>query len=383
MSNPVPFPPCWAIGLMSGTSMDGIDAALIETDGEAVTAFGPALTVPFEGGFRHALRSVLGERGGEERIALVEKTLTEGHAEAVLHLMKASGMEQHDVAAVGFHGQTIAHRPDAGHTRQIGDGALLAEKVGVPVVFDFRTADVKAGGQGAPLVPIFHAALARGLPRPLAILNIGGVSNVTLLFGTSDSESQGEGLLAFDTGPGNALLDDWMFRHTGKPVDPDGQTAAAGQVDHALIARLLEHPWFSAPPPKSLDRNAFMGALTAIEGKSLEDGAATLTAFTAATVARAAALAPCQPQQWLVCGGGRNNPTMMAMLADALGVPVAPVEEVGWNGDALEAQAFAFLAVRHLRGLPQTFPSTTGCPQPMTGGRLAPVPEVTLPPVLG
>lgn len=358
------FEPKWAIGLMSGTSLDGIDAALIESDGERITAIGPALTLPYEPTFRAAIYGTLGERGDAETIAKIETEITRRHGEAVMHLMKASGMEAQDIAVIGFHGQTIAHRPQDRYTRQLGDGALLAQTVGVPVVFDLRSADVAAGGQGAPLVPIFHAALAEGLERPLAVLNIGGVANVTML--AADSE-----LLAFDTGPGNALLDDWMHRHTGRPQDPDGAAAASGTVHKDALAKMIAHPWFAAPPPKSLDRDAFMSAFQHVEGLSVEDGAATLTAFTAAAVARAASMLPVAPRRWLVCGGGRNNPTMMQMLAQALGVPVDAVEEEGWHGDALEAQAFGFLALRHLRGLPITFPGTTGCPQPMTGGRLA------------
>jgi anhydro-N-acetylmuramic acid kinase len=367
------FKPRWAIGLMSGTSLDGVDAALIESDGERVTAIGPALTLPYAPVFRNALYSILGEQGDAAKIAQIEKELTRLHSEAVIHLMQAAGMEPRDVAVVGFHGQTIAHRPDQGYTRQIGDGRALSETVGVPVVYDLRSADVKAGGQGAPLVPVFHQALAEGLDRPLAVLNLGGVGNVTILSDDHD-------LLAFDTGPGNALIDDWMHRHTGQPQDPDGAAAAKGSVDEDRLARMLDHPWFSAPPPKSLDRDAFMAAASQLDGLSVEDGAATLTAYTAATVARASELLPVKPKRWLICGGGRHNPTLMKMLSQRLGVTVAPVEDEGWHGDALEAQAFAFLALRHIRGLPLTFPGTTGCPQPMTGGRMvSPFHGMTLP----
>ncbi|SIT11610.1 anhydro-N-acetylmuramic acid kinase [Insolitispirillum peregrinum] len=357
------FAPRWAIGLMSGTSLDGIDAALIESDGERVTAIGPALTVPYPPTFRAAIYGTLGERGDAETIARVETEITRLHGEAVMHLMNASGMAPEDIAVVGFHGQTIAHRPEQRYTRQLGNGAQLANTVKVPVVFDLRSADVQAGGQGAPLVPVFHAALAEGLERPLAVLNIGGVANVTLLSDDHD-------LLAFDTGPGNALIDDWMHRHTGTPQDADGAAAAAGTIHRDALTKMISHPWFSAPPPKSLDRDAFMSAFSHLEGLSLEDGAATLSAFTALSVARAASLMPVLPKRWLVCGGGRNNPTLMRLLNEELGVPVEAVEEEGWHGDALEAQAFGFLALRHLRGLPLTFPGTTGCPQPMTGGRL-------------
>jgi anhydro-N-acetylmuramic acid kinase len=358
---------------MSGTSLDGVDAALIQTDGETITAFGPALTMPYPAGFRKALYSILGERGEPELISRIEKELTRIHGQAVIHLMQAAAMEPHDVAVVGFHGQTIAHRPAEGYTRQIGDGRALSEAIGVPVVYDLRSADVKAGGQGAPLVPVFHQALAAGMERPLAVLNLGGVGNVTFL-------SDDHPLTAFDTGPGNALIDDWMHRHTGEPKDPDGASAAKGTVQEDRLAQMLDHPWFSAPPPKSLDRDAFMAAMDHLDGLSVEDGAATLTAFTAATVAQAATLLPVKPQRWLVCGGGRHNPTLMKMLRQRLGVTVVPVEDEGWHGDALEAQAFGYLAMRHIRGLPLTYPGTTGCPQPMTGGRMvSPFHGMTLP----
>jgi anhydro-N-acetylmuramic acid kinase len=211
------------------------------------------------------------------------------------------------------------------------------------------------------------------MERPLAVLNLGGVGNVTFL-------SDDHPLTAFDTGPGNALIDDWMHRHTGEPKDPDGASAAKGTVQEDRLAQMLDHPWFSAPPPKSLDRDAFMAAMDHLDGLSVEDGAATLTAFTAATVAQAAALLPVKPHRWLVCGGGRHNPTLMKMLRQRLGVTVVPVEDEGWHGDALEAQAFGYLAMRHIRGLPLTYPGTTGCPQPMTGGRMvSPFHGMTLP----
>ncbi|MCC7273411.1 MAG: anhydro-N-acetylmuramic acid kinase [Alphaproteobacteria bacterium] len=345
-----------AIGLMSGTSLDGVDAALIETDGERVGAAGAALTHPYPPAFRDRLRSVLG--GGGD-VPGVERELTERHAEAVADLLRRAGLAPADVAVAGFHGQTILHRPAERRTRQIGDGALLARLTGIPVVNDFRSADVAAGGEGAPFAPVFHRALAGDLGRPLAVLNIGGVANVTWI-------GRDGALVAFDTGPGNALVDDWVLRTTGRPYDADGALARSGRVDEDVLARLLAHPYFARPAPKSLDRDDFQG--DAWRHLAAADGAATLAAFTVRAIVRALDQCPERPVRWLVGGGGRRNATLLDGLRAALGVPVDPVEAVGWDGDALEAQAFAFLAVRSLRGLPLSFPGTTGVPRPMAGG---------------
>jgi anhydro-N-acetylmuramic acid kinase len=268
---------------------------------------------------------------------------------------------------IGFHGHTILHRPQEGRTWQIGDGALLAAETGIDVVADLRGNDVALGGEGAPLVPLFQAALAADLPRPLAVVNIGGVANVAWI-------GPGEGaVLAFDTGPGNALINDWVEQRGHEPLDRDGALALAGRVDEALLARLLDHPYFDRRPPKSLDRDDFSAAPVA--GLSLEDGAATLTAFTAGAIARAAEHFAAPVRRWLVTGGGRHNPTLMATLAARVEAPVQPVEAVGWQGDALEAQAFAYLALRSLAGLPLTLPTTTGVSRPASGGRLHRAPE--------
>ena len=356
-----PDNPVLALGLMSGTSRDGIDAALIRTDGRAILACGAALTRPFAPAFRERLLSVIGGSGPVDE---VERELTELHAEAVRELLAAAGVTPAEVAVVGFHGQTILHAPQRGLTWQIGDGALLAALTGIDVVNDFRSRDVAAGGQGAPLVPLYHAAMTGGLARPLAVLNIGGVANVTWI----GAGAGGDRLLAFDTGPGNALLDDWALRHTGRPLDADGALARAGRADPAVLAALLADGYFDRPAPKSLDRDHFDPGPVA--GLAAADGAATLVAFTAAAVARAVELFPAPPERWLVAGGGRRNPALMAALAERLAAPVAAVEAVGWDGDALEAQAFAYLAVRSLAGLPITLPETTGVARPMTGGRL-------------
>ena len=350
-----------AIGLMSGTSLDGVDAAWIQTDGEAVQATGRALTLPYDAGLRADLRRLLDLAPtlapDDALLADVTVRLTARHAEAVAALGVAADI-------IGFHGQTILHRPAARRTWQIGDAAALAAQTGLPVAHDFRSADVAAGGEGAPLVPVFHQALAAGLPRPLAVLNIGGVANVTFL-GADGA------LLACDTGPGNGPLDDWCQRHTGVAFDRDGALAAAGHADAAVLARLLAHPYFARPAPKSLDRLDFSRALAAsgVERLSPADGAATLAAFTAAAVAATAL--PEAPLHWLVCGGGRHNPAIMAGLRARLAAPVDPVEAVGWDGDALEAQCFGLLAVRVARFLPLSFPGTTGVAHPLPGGRIA------------
>ncbi|MGE5516726.1 MAG: anhydro-N-acetylmuramic acid kinase [Bacteroidota bacterium] len=350
-----------AIGLMSGTSLDGVDAAVAVTDGIAVERLGAALTRPYGADTRARLRAVL---GGEGAVAEVEAEITHIHAEVVAELLAQAGLTADEVDVIGFHGHTILHRPDQRRTWQIGDGALLARLTGIPVVHDFRTDDVQAGGQGAPLVPVFHRALAAGVERPLAVLNLGGVGNVTWI-GADDT------LLAFDTGPGNALLDDWALAHTGKPVDEDGALARAGTADAARVAAFADHSYFAQVPPKSLDRDDFRQlAQHLVAGMAPADGAATLAAFTARSVARSAEHFPRPVRRWLVCGGGRHNPAVMAALSAELAVPVEPVENVGWDGDALEAQAFAYLAVRSMRGLPLTFPETTGGPHPSTGGRL-------------
>jgi len=343
---------------MSGTSMDGIDAAVIETDGERIHEFGPCATLPYEPEFRERLRAVLGGLGP---VAEVERALTDLHAVAVERMR----LDTAAIDLIGFHGHTVMHRPDLHRTWQIGDGRRLAARLGIPVVNDLRAADVAAGGQGAPLVPVYHAALAADLPKPLAVLNIGGVANVTWI-GRPGSE-----LLAFDTGPGNAPIDDWMRRMTGLECDEGGLHAAAGRADPVRVKAALAHRFFDRPPPKSLDRDDFTWSMA--DGLGLRDGAATLAAITVGAVTRAAEHFPAPPLRWLVTGGGRHNASLMALLRQSMGVPVDPVEAVGWRGDALEAEAFAFLAVRHRLGLPNSFPGTTGAPSPVVGGRFWPV----------
>ncbi len=357
---------CLAVGLMSGTSMDGIDAALVRTDGGsriAPLAFRSAAYAP---AFRARMRGALGPAPVP---AELEREFTLRQVEVVEHLLSDARVAPSDVRVVGFHGHTLFHDPAHGRTVQMGDGALLAERLGVDVVADFRSADVAAGGQGAPFAPLFHAAVAPD-DRPLCVLNLGGVGNLTWIGSDADPgrDDVFEHLLAFDTGPGCALIDDWVTDHTGQPFDADGLIAAAGTVDRGALDALLSDPYFAAAPPKSLDRNAF--DVSPVAGLSLADGAATLTAFTAESVAVAANFLAQPPARWLVTGGGRRNAALMAMLATRLGARVEPMEDAGIDGDAVEAQAFAYLAVRSLEGLPLSGPSTTGVGAPCRGGRL-------------
>jgi anhydro-N-acetylmuramic acid kinase len=300
-------------------------------------------------------------------LARAEALVTAAHAEAVERLLERDHLDRGSIAVVGFHGQTVIHRPEAKLTVQIGDGPALARRLGIPVMHDFRAADVAAGGQGAPLVPVFHRAIVETIRRqpPVAVLNIGGVANVSYIDGSPQP-------IACDTGPGNALLDDFMRARTGARYDNHGDAAAGGHPDQDFVARILAHPFFDLAPPKSLDRNAFAFVNAALQQFSIADGAATLSALTVAAVVRAVAHLPARPRAWIVGGGGARNATLMKMLAERLApATVETADAAGWSADALEAQAFAFMAVRGLRGLPITFPTTTGVPRPLPGGVLA------------
>ncbi|RVU16150.1 anhydro-N-acetylmuramic acid kinase [Methylobacterium oryzihabitans] len=370
-----------AIGLMSGTSLDGVDVALIETDGESIRVvqghngflepLGPTGYRAYSDDDRDLLRRALSDAEAitarDERpgcLPAAEDLVTRLHAEAVEAFLAENGLTPGDVDVIGFHGQTVVHRPDQKMSVQIGDGAALARRLGIPVVSDLRLADIEAGGQGAPLVPVFHRALARasGFTESLGILNIGGVANATLIGSNGD-------LLAFDTGPGNALIDDWMRERTGRPLDDGGRTAARGRPDEALLAWLLIHPFFARRPPKSLDRNWFSHKLAG--QLSTEDGAATLTAFTARAVARALDHVAEPPARWIVAGGGARNGELLRQLHYHLRCEITTADAIGWSAAYLEAQAFAHLAVRAMQGLPITFPRTTGVGREMTGGVLA------------
>lgn len=360
------FKPLKVIGLMSGTSADGIDAALIETDGHTVSTFGATHHEPYPAELRSQIRQAFGK---DYHDLALEKIITENHADVVGILLKKANLKPRDVDLIGFHGQTLFHQPplkkgDIGRACIIGDGPLLANLTRISVVDQLRLNDLAHGGQGAPLVPIFHHALAHSLEKPVAILNVGGVANVTWLNGNE------EDLLGFDTGPGNGLIDDWVRSHTNQAWDEEGKIAAKGKVHEELLQQWLTNPFFERPPPKSLDRLTFIACLEDIKGLSLEDGAATLTAFTAAAVAKALEHFPEPPLKWLVVGGGAHNPTLIKMLHHTLKVPVQKGSEYGLDGDMLEAQALGYLAVRSLRDLPITFPGTTGVSKPLSGGRV-------------
>lgn len=362
----------WALGMMSGTSLDGVDAALIHTNGEVIGGFGPSLTRPYSPGLRAKLRDLLDCAEGlsptDPTLLDATRELTLQHVCAVRDLLaNAEGIVP---SVMGFHGQTILHQPERGTSWQIGDAALLQEQTGLPVIYDFRKNDLDHGGEGAPLVPVFHAVLLRSEPEAVAVLNIGGVANVTLL-GAQCDDRDARPIWACDTGPGNALLDDWALRHTGQPCDFGGALAAAGRVDQSVLDRLLALPYFSRPMPKSLDRLSFhVEAMRLTEGLSAADGAATLAAFTVESIART--ICPERPKKWFVAGGGRHNPVLMDGLRRRLGGCLETVESVdalGWDGDALEAQCFGLLAVRCLRGLPSSWPGTTGVREPCVAGR--------------
>jgi len=363
------------LGFMTGTSLDAVDMAILETDGETIAAFGPAGERKLSDPTRDLMLAATHEalkwpRGTPEPavFAPAARAGAEEHFAAASEFLATNGLTWSDLDLIGMHGQTVLHeRPKAGvvgRTVQLGDAPWLASQTGVPVAFDFRTADVAAGGEGAPLAPIYHLARASasGLEPPLAVLNIGGVANVTFITGAGE-------IAAFDTGPGNGMIDLLVQAHDAGRFDEEGRLAAAGRVDEGALTGLLAHPYFRAPPPKSLDRYDF--SLEALAALSLEDAAATLVAFTAEAVKRAFATMGETPTEMIVAGGGRRNPEIMKALAARLPCPVTSAEAHGWRGDAIEAEAFAYLAARTARGLPISFPKTTGVREPMTGGRIA------------
>ena len=355
------------IGLMSGTSMDGVDAAILTTDGEDLARPGATVFRPYRDDERAVLRAALAvARRLDDRNARpdvlgpAEQIVTDAHVEAVERLRAMAGVP---IDLVGFHGQTLFHAPERRLTVQVGDGRRLADRLGVPVVYDFRAADVAAGGQGAPFVPLYHRALVRmaGLPGDVVVANVGGVGNITRI--GADGR-----IAAGDTGPGNALMDDLVQAATGDAMDRDGARAARGRVDGARVASALAAPWFDLPMPKSLDRDAF--SLDLVRDLALDDALATLAAFTAGSLAKGIAVAG-GADTIVVSGGGAHNPVLLRMLAEATGADVRRAADLGWDGDFVEAQAFAYLAARSVSGLPLSLPETTGVPYPMTGGVLA------------
>jgi anhydro-N-acetylmuramic acid kinase len=361
--------PLNALGLMSGTSMDGIDVALLQTDGERVFARGPSQTMFYNETQRDLLRRALEiSKSIEQRderpsnLSHIENEVTQWHVEAVESFLQKHDLTHSKIDVIGFHGQTVIHRPERQLTVQIGKGQALANQLGLPVVYDLRANDIALGGQGAPLVPVYHRALVQGMAeKPVAVVNIGGVANVTWIGPNAE-------LMAFDTGPGNALIDDWMKRHTGASRDEGGTMGMVGQVNQHVLEWLLDHPFFARPAPKSLDRNTFAGM--DLGHLQVAEGAATLAAFTAQTIANAVAAMPAAPKSWLVCGGGRHNAAIMRQLQNLL-PHVSSAEALQLDGDAIEAEAWAFLAARSLRGLDITFPGTTGVTKAATGGILA------------
>ncbi len=374
-----------AIGLMSGTSCDGVDAALIETDGETIVSKGPYCFVPYDVSEQDLLKSTMrqiasaeNEQQRQEIAISVEALIREKHRFAVEALLKKAGKTAEDIDIIGFHGQTLFHDPDEGVTLQVGDGEKLAAELLIPVVYDFRSKDMAFGGQGAPMVPVYHHALVHSLVKenklnlPVAVVNIGGVANVTYIGASIDGDLDGQkdslNMLAFDTGPGNALVNDWVEAHTGELMDEGGRYATKGVVDEGIVQRFLNEDYFKINPPKSLDRDQF--TVSHMQHMSLEDGAATLTEITAQTIALSRSYMDVLPNNWIVVGGGACNPELMGCLSRAISQDLTVAENLGWQSDAMEAEAFGFLAVRHLADLPISFPHTTGVSLPVSGGVL-------------
>ncbi len=353
-----------AIGVISGTSMDAIDVSIVTSDGEGAVSFGPGAGYPYPAATRRELQALIAQaaRAVEDPLAELEAAVTLAHLDAVRRFIAEQKLDPAGIDLVGLHGQTVYHRPEIRFTRQLIDGPAVARALGVPTVDRFRHADVAAGGEGAPFAPLYHRALAQGLEQPLMVLNLGGVGNVTYI--------DGDDVIAFDTGPASAILDDFVLRRRGQTYDADGALAASGRVDQDLVAAFMANPFFDRPAPKSLDRNDFHRRAQAVETLSDADGAATLAAFTVESVVAALRHVPKAPRRWLVTGGGRLNRHFMTRLQVQLGVPVEPVEAAGWAGDVIEAQTFGYLAIRSVKGLPLSLPGITGVSRPLTGGRL-------------
>lgn len=362
------------LGFMTGTSLDAVDMAVIETDGENIISFGPAGEMKLDAETRAVVEDAIEdaldwERDEEEPDSFEDARMAvaDAHLAAALSFMAVNGVKASALDLIGVHGQTVLHEAPTpelpGRTVQLIDALSVAEGLGVRTAYDFRSADVAAGGQGAPLAPVYHAALVRksGLSGPVAVLNLGGVGNITLVRADGDLE-------AFDTGPANGMVDLLVQSRGKKRMDEGGRLAAAGTVYQAVLAAYLAHPYFAATGPKSLDRFDF--SLDPVAGLSLEDAAATLTAFAAEAAALGVARCSEKPTKVVACGGGRHNPVLLAAIRERAGVPVTTAEDEGWRGDSIEAEAFAFLAARCLLGLPISFPGTTGVAEPLTGGRI-------------
>jgi anhydro-N-acetylmuramic acid kinase len=355
----------WALGMMSGTSLDGVDAAMIRTDGVDIVEFGPHAYRPYTEAERAVLRAALGRWPGEAGVAQAAEVVERAHVELAARFSGAK--------VIGFHGQTLAHDPAHGRTHQVGDGALIARALRCPVVWDFRSADVSFGGQGAPLVPYFHHALARhiGADAPLAVLNLGGVGNITYVNPRMSQPHSDGAVLAFDTGPANAPINDIMQARFGLAQDTGGLLAGAGQVDAGLVAQVLAHSYFSRIPPKSLDRDEFAPVLRGLDALGDADALATACAIAAGAVAAGLGHLPADLSQIWVAGGGRHNAVLMESLRQSVKIPVHSIEKHGLNGDMIEAQAFGYLALRVARGLPTSGPSTTGVAGYISGGQMS------------
>lgn len=364
MAKPLRFP-CYVLGMMSGTSADGVDAAILYTDGKEIIEVGPSTSLAYSDQLR---QDILWLMNGQGDLKATQDELTLIHIEAIERLREQF---KEPISLIGFHGQTIKHSPKERRTLQIGNPKMIVQKTGISVVADFRSNDMREGGQGAPLVPLYHAAITRNIPKPLMVVNIGGVANVTWL--GPDGK-----MIAFDCGPGNALMDDWMYSHTEARFDEQGRIAARGRMDEPRVREFLNDPFFKLPAPKSLDRHHF--SMMMVDGMELEDGMATLAAMTARSIIKAFEMVPQKPTEVLITGGGRHNVTLMKMIqsygsyslgsskGDKRGFTVLPIEELGLDGDMLEAQAFAYLAARSVQGMALTFPGTTGANRPVTGG---------------
>jgi anhydro-N-acetylmuramic acid kinase len=351
-----------AVGVISGTSMDAIDVALVTTDGKDSVTRGPGGGYPYPPALRDKLLAVIADtnKAKSDPLADIEPAVTQSHGDAIAQFLKDNGIKPQTIDVIGLHGQTVYHRPEQGITRQLGSAKDIAVRFGVITVGRFRDADVAAGGQGAPFVPLYHKALAAELQQPVVVLNLGGVGNLTYI--------DGDTVLAFDTGPANAMVDDFVRKRQGKAFDAGGALAASGKPEDNLVRDFARHRFFARTPPKSLDRNDFHDAFAAVESLSDADGAATLTEFTVRSLVAAQDHLPARPLRWLITGGGRHNAHLIRRLAAELQAIVQPVEAVGWAGDFLEAECFGYLAVRSLAGLPLSLPTTTGVPRPLTGG---------------
>lgn len=354
-----------SLGLMSGTSLDGVDGAICLTDGHKILDFEGSYFRPFTNNEQTTLRAALGtwpeDNCHDEALEIIHNA----------HLEVIDAFPDCDL--VGFHGQTLNHDPAHGRTFQLGDGAALAKASGKRVVWDFRTADVQAGGEGAPLAPFFHFACAKvlGMRTPVAFVNLGGVGNISFVDPTQRGPDAPNAVIAFDTGPANAPLNDFILARTGENFDQDGKLALAGDVDLGAMEAFFKSDYFAKAPPKSLDRNDFSGIQELVADMSDANGAATLTAICVASVFAAQAHLPRDPSRWLICGGGRHNPAIMNGLRNRLDQSVDPVEAVGFDGDMFEAQAFGYLAARVAEGLVTSSPTTTGCPEPVCGGQIS------------